>query len=95
MVTMKSFALLTLLITLPYLMGVTTAFQCGRQAGGARCSNGLCCSQFGYCGSTPPYCGAGQCQSQCALDVPTQALAQAQAWAQAQALQAQAAAGAP
>nr|5XDI_A Chain A, Vaccatide, vH1 [Gypsophila vaccaria] len=40
-------------------------FQCGRQAGGARCSNGLCCSQFGYCGSTPPYCGAGQCQSQC------------------------------
>ncbi|CAN6337673.1 unnamed protein product [Urochloa humidicola] len=41
------------------------AQQCGSQAGGALCGDCLCCSQFGFCGSTDPYCGAG-CQSQCA-----------------------------
>lgn len=41
-----------------------SAEQCGRQAGGAVCPNGLCCSQYGWCGATEPYCGAG-CQSQC------------------------------
>nr|QIJ55475.1 endochitinase CH5B [Cajanus platycarpus] len=40
------------------------AEQCGRQAGGALCPGGLCCSQFGWCGSTPDYCGK-DCQSQC------------------------------
>ncbi|KAA8549802.1 hypothetical protein F0562_001486 [Nyssa sinensis] len=43
---------------------VASAEQCGRQAGGAICPGGLCCSQFGWCGSTLDYCGAG-CQSQC------------------------------
>jgi len=38
--------------------------QCGSQAGGAKCANCLCCSQFGYCGSGDAWCGAG-CQSQC------------------------------
>ncbi|KAJ0040853.1 hypothetical protein Pint_28630 [Pistacia integerrima] len=38
--------------------------QCGRQAGGAVCPNGLCCSQHGWCGSTTEYCTTG-CQSQC------------------------------
>ncbi|PNY03433.1 class I chitinase, partial [Trifolium pratense] len=38
--------------------------QCGSQANGAVCPNGLCCSKFGYCGNTDQYCGAG-CQSQC------------------------------
>ena len=42
----------------------TSAQQCGRQAGGALCANGLCCSQHGYCGTTSDYCGTG-CQSQC------------------------------
>uniref|UniRef100_A0A0D9WUA9 chitinase n=1 Tax=Leersia perrieri TaxID=77586 RepID=A0A0D9WUA9_9ORYZ len=37
--------------------------QCGSQAGGAVCPNCLCCSKFGWCGSTSDYCGAG-CQSQ-------------------------------
>ncbi|XP_037475293.1 basic endochitinase A-like [Triticum dicoccoides] len=41
-----------------------TAQQCGSQAGGATCADCLCCSQFGFCGSTSEYCGAG-CQSQC------------------------------
>ncbi|XP_058780911.1 endochitinase A2-like [Vicia villosa] len=38
--------------------------QCGSQAGGALCPNQLCCSAWGFCGSTPIYCGDG-CQSQC------------------------------
>jgi len=38
--------------------------QCGSQAGGAVCAGGLCCSQYGYCGSTSAYCGSG-CQNQC------------------------------
>ncbi|KAF7827759.1 endochitinase A2 [Senna tora] len=38
--------------------------QCGRQAGGAQCGGGLCCSKYGWCGSTDQYCGDG-CQSQC------------------------------
>ena len=38
------------------------AQQCGSQAGGATCPNNLCCSQYGYCGSTSAYCGAG-CKS--------------------------------
>ncbi|XP_058780913.1 endochitinase-like [Vicia villosa] len=38
--------------------------QCGIQAGGALCRDQLCCSAWGFCGSTPIYCGDG-CQSQC------------------------------
>ncbi|CAA7391524.1 unnamed protein product [Spirodela intermedia] len=42
------------------------AQQCGRQAGGALCAGGLCCSQFGWCGNTAAYCDRAQgCQSQC------------------------------
>ncbi|KAJ1256956.1 hypothetical protein BS78_K261500 [Paspalum vaginatum] len=40
------------------------AQQCGSQAGGALCANCLCCSKWGFCGSTSDYCGDG-CQSQC------------------------------
>jgi len=32
------------------------AQQCGVQAGGAYCGDGLCCSEFGYCGTGPAYC---------------------------------------
>lgn len=40
--------------------------QCGRQAGGALCSGGLCCSQYGFCGDKPEYCSPSSgCQSQC------------------------------
>lgn len=40
--------------------------QCGRQAGGAICPNGLCCSQYGWCGSTYEYCSPEvNCQSNC------------------------------
>ncbi|KAF4382806.1 endochitinase [Cannabis sativa] len=41
-----------------------SAEQCGRQAGGALCPGGLCCSEFGWCGDTSEYCN-DKCQSQC------------------------------
>nr|ACC68684.1 chitinase [Crocus sativus] len=40
------------------------AAQCGKEANGAICPNDLCCSFWGYCGSTEAYC-SGPCQSQC------------------------------
>lgn len=52
-----------ILCLLPFFL-VAKAEQCGTQASGAVCPNGLCCSQHGYCGTTDPYCGQG-CQSQC------------------------------
>jgi chitinase len=36
--------------------------QCGTGADGRVCDNNLCCSEWGYCGSTDAYCGDG-CQS--------------------------------
>ncbi|KDP43737.1 hypothetical protein JCGZ_22364 [Jatropha curcas] len=54
-----------ILFTLASFLVETSAEQCGRQANNAQCPNGLCCSQFGWCGNTPEYCGAGNCQSQC------------------------------
>ncbi|CAM0955616.1 unnamed protein product [Alopecurus aequalis] len=50
--------------------------MCGSQAGGATCANCLCCSEFGFCGSTAEYCGAG-CQSQCSGCSPAQCGSQA------------------
>ncbi|KAF3947902.1 hypothetical protein CMV_026033 [Castanea mollissima] len=61
--------LFSLLLFLAFLLG-TSAEQCGRQAGGAACANNLCCSQFGWCGNTAEYCGAG-CQSQCSSPTTT------------------------
>ena len=40
--------------------------QCGRQAGGRKCKNKLCCSQWGYCGTTDQFClPSNGCQSNC------------------------------
>ncbi|XP_059461835.1 endochitinase-like [Corylus avellana] len=52
-----------IVLSLAFLLG-TSAEQCGRQARNGLCPNGLCCSQHGWCGTKPDYCGAG-CQSQC------------------------------
>ena len=38
--------------------------QCGATFGGAKCADGSCCSQYGYCGITLDFCGTG-CQSNC------------------------------
>ncbi|KAM4125993.1 hypothetical protein ACB094_01G354700 [Castanea mollissima] len=59
---MKSY--MFILLSLAFLLGSTWAEQCGRQANGAVCPNGLCCSQHGWCGTITEYCGNG-CQSQC------------------------------
>nr|AAP03087.1 class Ib chitinase [Galega orientalis] len=59
----KFSSLILCLLVVSFFLG-TKAEQCGSQANGAVCPNGLCCSQFGYCGNTDQYCGAG-CQSQC------------------------------
>ncbi|KAJ8445099.1 hypothetical protein Cgig2_029471 [Carnegiea gigantea] len=68
---MKLFVVCVLIATLPCFLGViTSAEQCGRQAGGALCPNGLCCSQFGWCGSTNEYCAPPGCQSQCTRPTP-------------------------
>lgn len=53
-----------LILCLLPLFLVAKAEQCGSQANGALCPNGLCCSKFGFCGNTDQYCGDG-CQSQC------------------------------
>ena len=46
--------------------GFSMADQCGRQANGALCAGGLCCSQFGVCGTGNDFCCPNLgCQSQC------------------------------
>ncbi|XP_018489277.2 lectin-B-like [Raphanus sativus] len=48
--------------------------QCGHQANGKLCPNGLCCSKEGFCGTTEPYCDREKgCQSQCTLPAPAPA----------------------
>ncbi|XP_038706426.1 endochitinase-like [Tripterygium wilfordii] len=60
---MKLWVLVLLSLLLSCLLACS-AEQCGTQAGGAVCPNNLCCSQWGWCGTTIDYCGPG-CQSQC------------------------------
>jgi hypothetical protein len=40
---------------------VNSGGQCGFNNNGNSCATGLCCSQYGYCGTAASYCGAG-CQ---------------------------------
>ncbi|KAK7360285.1 hypothetical protein VNO77_02268 [Canavalia gladiata] len=61
---MGTMKLCSLMLCLLVLLHGARAEQCGKQANGAVCPNGLCCSQYGWCGNTDQYCGAG-CQSQC------------------------------
>ncbi|TVU19303.1 hypothetical protein EJB05_35444, partial [Eragrostis curvula] len=61
-------ALALAVLALAYASAPAHAQQCGAQAGGALCNDGLCCSQFGFCGTGDDYCGAG-CQSQCGVSV--------------------------
>uniref|UniRef100_A0A803L852 Chitin-binding type-1 domain-containing protein n=1 Tax=Chenopodium quinoa TaxID=63459 RepID=A0A803L852_CHEQI len=42
------------MVIMTLLVGTSMAAgECKR----GRCSGGLCCSRFGYCGSGPEYCG--------------------------------------
>ncbi|PWZ19005.1 Acidic endochitinase WIN6.2B [Zea mays] len=60
----RALAMVAMLATAALFFMSARAQQCGMQAGGALCPDCLCCSQWGYCGSTPDYCTGG-CQSQC------------------------------
>jgi len=42
---------------------ISTDGKCGKENGNTKCPNNECCSQYGYCGTTNGYCGAG-CQSE-------------------------------
>ncbi|CDP01819.1 unnamed protein product [Coffea canephora] len=64
--------ILILLTLAPLFTTSSLAEQCGRQAGNALCPNRLCCSQYGWCGSTPDYCSpSNNCQSQCSGSTPS------------------------
>lgn len=65
-----SCVIVIMLIMTLMMLDTSLAFNCGRQAGGVRCPTGMCCSQWGWCGTTPAHCGRGRCQSQCKLDLP-------------------------
>ena len=53
-------------VVLLCLVANAIAQQCGWQVGGKTCSNNLCCSQHGYCGTTDDYCSPSKnCQSNC------------------------------
>lgn len=48
------------------LAATAIAQNCGRQAGGQTCANNLCCSQWGYCGTSDDHCNPSKnCQSNC------------------------------
>ncbi|XP_060205096.1 endochitinase 3-like [Lycium barbarum] len=56
------FATLSVLAIL--LIPSVLAERCGKQAGGAPCPSGYCCSNYGWCGTTADYCDLDKCQSQ-------------------------------
>ncbi|CAL5402190.1 unnamed protein product [Camellia sinensis] len=66
---MRSWALTILCLLAALLITKGSAEQCGSQAEGALCPGGLCCSKYGWCGTTYDYCGPG-CQSQCPITPP-------------------------
>ncbi|MED6193996.1 hypothetical protein PIB30_024305 [Stylosanthes scabra] len=68
--TKLPYLMLSLFILLLAFLHGAKAEQCGTQANGALCPNGFCCSKWGWCGTTDPYCLAG-CQSQCKGSTPT------------------------
>ncbi|KAL4343481.1 hypothetical protein HN51_061777 [Arachis hypogaea] len=55
-----------IVVSLCLMVTMATGEQCGYQVGGAHCANSLCCSKYGWCGTTYDYCSpdAG-CQSNC------------------------------
>lgn len=57
---MGSRALLMILV----LIGAVAIAEAAQCDSNQVCPNGLCCSQYGYCGCSSDFCGNG-CQSQC------------------------------
>jgi hypothetical protein len=48
-----------------FVLSSAVTFAVANQCSSSQpCSDGLCCSQYGYCGCTDAYCGNG-CQNHC------------------------------
>ncbi|XVE93972.1 hypothetical protein REPUB_Repub01dG0240300 [Reevesia pubescens] len=63
---MRFWVLLVFSWFLSYVVLLGSAQECGSQAGDALCSGGLCCSKYGWCGTSDEYClEENGCQSQC------------------------------
>ncbi|CAN1233558.1 Wound-induced protein WIN2 [Linum perenne] len=61
------------IILLCFFTAIARAQNCGRQAGGQTCANNLCCSQYGYCGTTDDHCSPSKnCQATYHLYNPEQ-----------------------
>jgi chitinase len=58
---MKAQLVLMAFVVLSSAVTFAVAAQCSSSQ---PCNDGLCCSQWGFCGCTPEYCGAG-CQNHC------------------------------
>lgn len=60
-----------LIFALVLVLDQGEAQQCGSQVDFKfNCSQGLCCSKWGWCGITDAYCGKENCQSQCPSPSP-------------------------
>ncbi|KAK2973252.1 hypothetical protein RJ640_016799 [Escallonia rubra] len=58
---------LLLLLVAGFLAGALPALVAGQNCG---CAADLCCSQYGYCGNTSDYCGAGCQEGPCFASPP-------------------------
>nr|ALK00913.1 6C-hevein-like peptide altide SG2 [Alternanthera sessilis] len=54
MMNMKKFLILMVVVALVMVEPSMGAGECNH----GRCPSGLCCSQYGYCGTGPRYCGS-------------------------------------
>ena len=62
----KFIVLITINLVILSIATVISGQDCGSQGGNRPCTNGNCCSQFGFCGNTPAHClPQNNCQSQC------------------------------
>ncbi|GMJ12666.1 PATHOGENESIS-RELATED 3, basic chitinase [Hibiscus trionum] len=63
---MRLLALLVSFFFLAYVLALSSAAQCGEQNQGLPCPGGLCCSKWGFCGTTADYClPENGCQMNC------------------------------
>jgi len=64
MMMMRTLAVVAMVATALAVSARGEPPECGANATTPLCPDCLCCSKWGFCGSSPAYCGAG-CQSQC------------------------------
>nr|ALK00912.1 6C-hevein-like peptide altide SG1 [Alternanthera sessilis] len=63
MMNMKKFLIVMVVVA---LVMVEPSMGAPGQCNHGRCPSGLCCSQYGYCGTGPAYCG-GAAEQRAAL----------------------------